>query len=65
MVILMLMVVIACNWGRGGGGVFHRFQEMKGVDEASVGSGELLMKQRRRRRRVTEIDVATVYVEGI
>jgi hypothetical protein len=63
MVISMLMVVIACNWGRGGGGVFHRFQEMKGVDEASVGSGELLMKQRR--RRVTEIDVATVYVEGI
>jgi hypothetical protein len=63
MVISMLMVVIACNWGRGGGGVFHRFQEMKGVDEAFVGSGELLMKQRR--RRVTEIDVATVYVEGI
>jgi hypothetical protein len=63
MVISMLMVVIACNWGRGGGGVFHRFQEMKGVDEAFVSSGELLMKQRR--RRVTEIDVATVYVEGI
>jgi hypothetical protein len=35
--------------------VFHRFQERKGVDEASDDGGERLKK--RRRRRVTEIDV--------
>jgi hypothetical protein len=34
--------------------VFHRFQERKGVDEASDDGGERLKKQR---RRVTEIDV--------
>jgi hypothetical protein len=42
--------------------VFHRFWERKRVDESS-GSGGQLTKHRR--RRVTEIDVAIMYVERI